>query len=238
MSMSPASSTAAAQRPTRGQPSIDDLLETHKPLFRRRKASHLTHPPPPCLSCSIKGMCCIVYADVRCQRCERNGEEVCVRQKEDLTKPEEAEKSDGGGEGSVTHRTRRGGRGAPSLDCMVYSLDPAFLRDKRRLLGIAADMLDGTTTYVHGTPVRLAHTRNFALPLWHQNDRYENQRDRNYRMSTNGDFLGEFAVRRAAIAEEIRRLSEKAKLDQERRIEERRLAMAKQKEVAGLGQQD
>ncbi|KAL1862473.1 hypothetical protein Daus18300_008570 [Diaporthe australafricana] len=219
--MSPSAPTGSQQ--AKNHPSIDDLLETHKPLFRRRKASHLTHPPPPCLSCSLKKMPCIVYAGMRCQRCERNGEEVCVRQKEDLTKPEEAEKAEesgGDGEGTVTHRTRRAGRRAPPLECMVFSLDPAFQRDKRRLLGIAAEMLAGPTAYVLGTPVRLAQTKNFALPVWHQNDK------------------GESTARRAVIAQEIRVLREKEELNQQRKAEERRLAKAKQNESAGLSQQD
>ncbi|KAI3393676.1 hypothetical protein diail_3813 [Diaporthe ilicicola] len=225
--------------PTRGNeartplPSVDDLLPTHWRLFRRRKASHFTHPPPPCLRCAIKGMHCKrPGGDVRCQRCVRNGDEVCVLQKEDLTRPEEEEEESGGGgerdgpgQSEIAARPRRGRRRPAELTCIVYCLDPVVQRDRRRLLGIAAGMLaEGTgATHVHGTRVSWADARNFALPLWHGNDKDENKRDWTYNVETNQTYLDKIRLGRV---EKIKVLRE---------AEERRLAGQTQNEVGPAG---
>ncbi|KAK2604561.1 hypothetical protein N8I77_007479 [Diaporthe amygdali] len=192
--------------------SIDDLLETHRPLFRRRK---LNRPgsPPPCLRCAIKGMrCALLGSDALCQRCGRNGEEFCIQQKEDLTKPEEVEE-EGRDHTVVSSRFRRSG--LVVFECMVYSLDPVLVQDKRRLLAIAADMLqDGAgATYVHGTRVSLTQAKNFALPSWHRNDRPENRGNKHYSIATYRTYLGPIVAWRAA---EERRLALKQKAEKAR----------------------
>ncbi|KAK7726527.1 hypothetical protein SLS53_009510 [Cytospora paraplurivora] len=68
--------------------------EEYELLFNRegRRGRHHHHhhrvgPFPPCLRCALAGMHCSATQagsedDVRCRRCERNGERFCIRQAE------------------------------------------------------------------------------------------------------------------------------------------------------------
>ncbi|ROV98405.1 hypothetical protein VMCG_07097 [Cytospora schulzeri] len=200
-------------------------------------------PPPPCLQCAVKGMHCSATQarhqddEVRCQRCERNGEEFCVRQR---------------GAGflllSAANRNRnRGGNRVP---------DPAWLRevkvkrglaldlalrgdddddddpgDRRRLLGIAADLLHhGGATFVHGTEVSPVHARNFALPMWHENDKPENERSPVYDMRMPAAYFKEVKARREEKRVELEMWMSKKRAEEAQKAEKRRIEDAQNAE--------
>lgn len=165
-------------------------------------------------------MHCVYYKrELRCQRCERNGKEFCIYQRQDLTKPEEPMTQE------QLEQLEEERRNAPPprhlwlphplppqpepLQCMVYSRDPELSRDIRRLLEMATRMLEDAegSTYVQGTPLSHAQAGGFALPVWHGNDCDENKEDPNYRALTHANFferLGE--ENKAAAAQRSRRL--------------------------------
>ncbi|KAG6364554.1 hypothetical protein INS49_006156 [Diaporthe citri] len=222
--------------------SLDDI-EAYRPLFRRRRPP-ISKPPVPCLCCAIKGMHCVYYkGEVRCQRCERNGEEFCIYQRQDLTRPESPMTQE------QLEQREEESRSAPPprhlwlphrappqpepLQCMVYSLDPELSRDRRRLLGVATQMLQDAegSTYVHGTPLGDAQVRGFALPSWHGNDCDDNKADPEYRVRTHAHFferLGE--ENKAAAAQRSRRLGLERRRVREEKADCQRLKREMEKE--------
>ncbi|KAK7733182.1 hypothetical protein SLS63_004711 [Diaporthe eres] len=224
--------------------SLDDI-ETYRPLFRRRRPP-ISKPPVPCLCCAIKGMHCVYYkGEVQCQRCERNGEEYCLYQRQDLTKPEEP----------LTHeqieQLEEERKNAPPprhlwlphplppqpepLQCIVYSRDPKLSRDRKRLLEMATQMLQDAEgpTYVQGTPLSHAQARGFALPAWHGNDADENKEDPEYRVLTHAHFferLGEES--KAAAAQRSRRLGLERRRAREEKADCERLKREMEREEA------
>lgn len=220
--------------------SLSDI-ETYRSLFRRRKPP-VSQPPVPCLCCAIKGMHCVYYkGDEQCQRCKRNGEEFCIYQRQDLTKPEEPltqeqleqeRKQAAAAEQQArppwfAHQPRP----EPPLQCMVFSLDAELSQDRRRLLELATEMLQdaagsSTTTHLHGiTPVRSSSQalRNFALPLWHRNDARENMEHPEYCFRTHAHFFnGIEEVDRAAAAQGSWRLGQERRKAREELADEKR----------------
>lgn len=227
--------------------SLDDM-QTYRPLFRRRKPP-VSQPPVPCLCCAIKGMHCVKYkGDVLCQRCKRNGNLVCILQRQDLTKPEEPltreqlEKEQREVEAAAAAEASRHPWLAhlpppAQLQCMVYTRDPELSGGgRRRLLELATEMLldaQGPTAYVHGNPIGpqgAGAARNFVLPAWHSNDYQENKEDKEYVLRTHVHYFhGIEESDRAAAAQGSRRLGQERrrlreeKADQERAKREERM---------------
>lgn len=233
--------------------SLEDI-ETYRPLFRRRRPP-ISKPPVPCLGCAIKGGHCVYYkGEVKCQRCERNGEEFCIYQRQDLTKPEQPMTQE------QLEQLEEEKRNAPPprhlwlphplppqpepMQCMVYSRDPELSRDIKRLLAMATEMLQDAEglAYVQGTPLSLAQARGFALPSWHGNDCDENLADKEYRARTHADFferLGE--DQKAAAAQRSRRLGMERRRVREERADSQRLKremVREEAEAEGSGQQE
>ncbi|KUI62641.1 hypothetical protein VP1G_11412 [Cytospora mali] len=145
----------------------------------------------------------------------------------------------------------RGGKEVWEAECMVYCLDPVLRDDKRRLLDIAGDMLHyDDAKFVHGTRVSAIHARNFALPMWHENDKPGNKADPECHMRMPVAYFREVKARREerrmeiemrvevkrakearkaemSRIEEEKRRSEKAKHSKKERIEEERAKVRK-----------
>lgn len=187
-------------------------------------------------------MHCVNYkGEVQCQRCKRNGEEFCIYQRQDLTKPEtpltqeqlEQERKQAAAEQQrlpwlAYHQPRP----EPPLQCMVFSLDAELSQDRRLLLELATQMLSdaaagsSSTSYIHGiTPVRSSSQalRNFALPLWHRNDARENSEHPDYCFRTHAHFFnGIEEVDRAAAAQGSWRLGQERRKAREELADEKR----------------
>lgn len=108
---------------------------------------------PPCVQCALKGMWCSVLlmdrqAEVRCQRCERSGEEFCIRLAGDVA------------------RTAQMSRPFLCKNKMIYCLDKRTRFDRTRLLDAAEALLHGDPRYVNGILVSRGDVARFALP-WH-----------------------------------------------------------------------
>ncbi|KKY33356.1 hypothetical protein UCDDA912_g06732 [Diaporthe ampelina] len=219
-------------------------------LFRRRRPP-VSEPPVPCLRCALKDMPCLYRGgDVRCQRCKHSGEEVCVYQHQDLTRPEKRPTQ------QEQEKEKRGAASPPRrlwlshplparsrpLQCMVYSLDPELCRDRRRLLGVAADMLQSAAgvTYVHGAPLSHAQVGNFVLPSWQGHGWRENREDGNdddddddnspwYRK--HAQFFEGLASENAAAAARSRRLGLERRRERVMRADQRRLEKERQAEA-------
>lgn len=224
--------------------SLDDI-ETYRRLFRRRRPP-ISKPPVPCLCCAIKGMHCVYYkGEVRCQRCERNGQEICIYQRQDLTRPEEPMTQE------QMEQLEEERRNAPPprhlwlphplppqpepMQCMVFSRDPELSRDRRRLLGIATQMLQDAEgqAYVQGVPLSRAQAGGFALPSWHGNDCPENMENPSYRVRTHAHYferLGEES--RAAAAQRSRRLGMERRRVREEKADCERLKREREREEA------
>lgn len=205
-------------------PATTDELETYKPLFRRRKPP-VSEPPVPCLRCALVDMHCVCYrGEVRCQRCERNGEEVCVLQRQDLTKAEtrltqhelEELRKEAAQARGPQHSWLMSHQLPPApepLQCMVYSRDPEFSGEggRKRLLAIAADVLAAVeaegTTYVHGQPVAAADARNFVLPNWQKPNDWREKRDSSPEYRKRAAFFECLTAEQAAATARSRGLS-------------------------------
>lgn len=175
---------------------------------------------------------------MQCQRCKRNGEEFCIYQRQDLTKPEEPltqEQLEQERKQAATEQPRLpwfahqpAARSEPPLQCMVFSLDPELSQDRRRLLELATQMLsdaaESSSTYLHGTPVGNSQARNFSLPLWHRNDARENSEHPEYCFRTHAQFFnGIEEVDRAAAAQGSWRLGQERRKAREEKADEARL---------------
>lgn len=184
-------------------------------------------------------MHCVYYkGDVQCQRCKRNGEEFCIYQRQDLTKPEEPltqEQLEQERRQAAAEQPRlpwfahqpAASRPEPPLQCMVFSLDAELSQDRRRLLELATQMLsdaaESSSTYLHGTPVRNSQARNFSLPLWHRNDARENSEHPEYCFRTHAHFFnGIEEVDRAAAAQGWWRLGQERRKAREEKADEKR----------------
>lgn len=178
--------------------------EAYELLFRRHRGRRHHHqhrqgpsppPSPPCLRCALSGMRCSAAQaggeeDVRCRRCERAGAQFCIRQAgpaAEVLDPEVLGEALGGGHGR-----------AREAEPMLYCLDPVLRDDRGRLLDVAAGVLDGGdgVRFVHGTRVNRVQAKNFALPMWHQNDEPENRSDPGYVMRMPEAYFEEVEVRR------------------------------------------
>lgn len=187
-------------------------------------------------------MHCVYYkGEVRCQRCKRNGEEFCIYQRQDLTRPEEPltqeqleqerKQAAAAAEPRLPWLAYHQPRPEPPLQCMVFSLDAELSQDRRRLLELATQMLSdaaggsSSTSYIHGTPVRSSQAlRNFALPLWHRNDARENSEHPEYCFRTHAHFFnGIEEVDRAAAAQGSWRLGQERRKAREEKADEKRL---------------
>lgn len=227
--------TPSPSRPPSPPCSTDDI-ETYRSLFRRRRPP-VSQPPVPCLRCAIKDSHCVYYkGDVQCQRCKRNGEEFCIYQMQDLTKPEEPLTR---GQLEQLYEEDRAASRAPwyapqqpaaaraelQLQCMVYSLDKELSQDRRRLLELATEMLEDAegSTYVQGTPVSNSQVSNFVLPSWHSNDYQENKEDKEYCFRTATHFFyGIEETDKAKAAAGSWRLGQERRKERERLSDEMR----------------
>lgn len=199
--------------------------------------------PPPCLRCALAGMPCSAALarrrdEVRCRRCERAGEEFCVRQAEDVTagavsdpawlRGAAAAAAAAGevewGEDRLVvdpFRVGRDGREVWERECLVYCLDPVLGGDRRRLLDLAADMLHhGGAKYVHGTEVSPIHARRFALPMWHENGGPGNKRDPGHAVRMPVDYFKEVKARREEKRVELEMWTRKKKAEQAQEAQE------------------
>lgn len=176
-----------------------------------------------------------------CQRCERNGEAVCVFQREDLTKPEakltlqqleqleQLEKEEMKAADPAPRRLwlmPAAPRPEDSLQCMVYSRDPELSRDRGRLLAIAAEMLAAAgqegTTYVHGQPVAGADARNFVLPRWQEASDWREKRDSSPEYRKRAAYFEGLTAQQAAAASRSRRLGEERRKARELNADQKR----------------
>lgn len=239
--MSSSNTTPYPSRPS-SPPCPPEVIETYRHLFRRRRPT-VSQPPVPCLSCAIKNMHCVYYkSDVRCQRCSRNNADVCIYQRQDITRPEEPltheqmvqlqreEQQRRAAEPAprpwLVHEQQQqqqqaAGPGKPELQCMVYTLD-AVSQDKTRLLEVASTMLEDADVpvYVHGTPLRNGQFGGFALPSWHSNDFQENIDDPEYCFRTHVHYFNGIEEEdRAKAAQASRRLGQERRREREEKAD-------------------
>lgn len=183
-------------------------------------------------------MHCVKYkGDVKCQRCSRNGEEVCILQRQDITKPEEPltreqlekERQMEEAAAAARHLPWLAYQPVPRpepLQCMVYTRDPKLSGDgRRRLLELATEMLSDAaaagSTSVHGTPV--GGPGNFVLPAWHSNDYQENKEDKKYCFRTHVHYFNGIEEEdKAAAAQASRRLGQERRRKREEKSDELR----------------
>ncbi|KAG8166015.1 hypothetical protein KVR01_004567 [Diaporthe batatas] len=189
MSSSPSSQLTLSPPQSPSPPPTAEELKSYPFFFRQRKPP-VSAPPVPCLRCAIVDMHCVIYrGDTRCQRCERNGEELCISQVQDVTLPEvkptknqlgqlaEEEEEAAQGRGprhewlmaQKVHQKQQAKEGEEvDMQCMLYTRDRELAVDRGRLLELAQEMFDvagGGRTWVHGLPVPVSvAVRNFALP--------------------------------------------------------------------------
>lgn len=238
--MSSSNTTPYPSRPS-SPPCDPEVIETYRHLFRRRRPP-VSQPPVPCLSCAIKNMHCVYYkSDKLCQRCSRNNAEVCIYQRQDLTRPEEPltheqmlqlqmeEQQKRAAEPAprpwLVHEQQQkeaAGPGKPELQCMVYTLDPKLSQDKTRLLEAASAMLEDADVpvYVHGTPLRSGQVSGFALPSWHSNDFQENIENPEYCFRTHVHYFNGIQEEdRAAAAQASRRLGQERRREREEKAD-------------------
>lgn len=182
----------------------------------------------PCLQCSLKGgMPCSAQLKgweraVRCQRCRRNGEAFCVRQRENLVQPvEEHHRLDlaRAARGEEEYLTRR-----------VYCYDKALRKDRPRLCAVTLELLRRfgylRDTNVCGTllPVRQFHGggNDMVLPVWHDNDQPANRRDLEYHPWTHVDYFAKIqAGREKKLKQVAAMVGEKREADETERLRRR-----------------
>lgn len=242
-----------------------DELTAYAPLFRQRKPP-VSEPPVPCLSCAIKDMHCAYYrGDTRCQRCERNGEDPCIFQRQDLTRPEtrlteqqleqlaEEERQAAAARGPrhawlMRHLLPHQDQGdeedqGPEMQCMVYSRDPELSRDRKRVLALAAEMLEAVaergTTWVHGQPVPAADARNFVLPNWQEAQSWREKRDSSPEYRKRAAFFEGLTAEQAAATARTRRSSRERRMAREEYADKKRMEREEKeaRERAEAGQQ-
>lgn len=216
--------------------SLNDV-ETYKTLFRRPQPP-VSEPPVKCLRCALKDMeCQYFHGEVKCLRCENNNEAICVFQRQDLTRPEKKPTQQEQKKAASPPRHPWLSHPLPArpepLQCMVYTLDPELSRDRRRLLEVAAEMLQAAegVTYVHGTPLTDAEVRGFALPSWRGNDWREKKKkgedgdggSANPEYRRRAEFFEGLAAENAAAAARSRRLGIERRRERKARAEQRRL---------------
>jgi hypothetical protein len=196
-------------------------------------------------------MHCVYYrGSVRCQRCERNGEEVCVFQRQDLTKAEtrltqheleqlEAEAAQARGpRHSWLARHHQLPPAPEPLQCMVYSRDPDLQGEagRKRLLAVAADMLAAVdeqgTGYVHGQPVAAADARNFVLPNWQKPNDWREKRDSSPEYRKRAAFFEGLAADQAAATSRARRLSLERRMAREMHADQKRRERERERDLA------
>lgn len=235
-------------------------LTAYAPLFRRRKPP-VSEPPVPCLHCAIKDMHCVYYrGDTRCQRCERSVEErVCIFQRQDLTRPEtrlteqqleqlaEEERQAADARGPrhawlMAHLVPQDQQAeeedqGPELQCMVYSRDPELSGDRKRLLALAADILqaaeDRGTTYVHGQPVLAGDARNFVLPNWQEAQSWREKRDSSPEYRKRAAFFEGLTAEQAAATARTQRSGRERRMAREGSADKKRSEREAKEEEKG-----
>lgn len=192
---------------------------------------------PPCLQCSLKGngMSCSVQFKgrekvVKCQRCQRNGEEFCVRQWDDPIHLLE-EIGDDNHDGQELN-IDRAEHDDEYLTRRVYCHDNILQKDKPRLCAVTRALLGRyqkaedicgilmLRTFHHLFSSRgSSGKKEIVLPVWHDNDKPTNRRDLEYRPQTHADY---FAAVQAQKEERRQQMAAAAAERPEKREAERR----------------